>query len=62
MNEYYQNKDTGIMYRVWEKSKGEFIVFKQVLKQYFDGLLELENIEEEIGKGKNIDECLSLMV
>ncbi len=60
-NYYLQNKETKNYYRVYVKAKDEFIVFKRVLTQYFDGLWEMETNDVEIGTFKTEDEVYSVM-
>jgi len=62
MNEYYQNKETKVIYRVYYQSEECLRVFKRITKQYFDGLLEFETDEEEIATLKTIDECFAVML
>lgn len=62
MNEYYQNKETKVIYRVFHQSEECLRVFKRITKQYFDWLWEFETDEEEIGTFKTIDECFATML
>lgn len=62
MNSYYQNLDSKNIYKIYCKYEENFILYKQVIKQYFDGLWEMECDYEEIGCFKTKSECFKLMV
>ena len=62
MNEYFRNKRTGVIYRMWHKSETEIVVFERFTKHYFDGLWEYETEEKQIGVFDNKDEAFKKML
>ena len=62
MVEYYRNKETGATYRLVYLAEQIFKVFKQIAKQYFDGLWEIEYDEELVGEFSTLDECFTAML
>lgn len=62
MVKHYQNLDSKNIYKIYCKSEEHFLLFKQIVKQYFDGLWELEYDYEEIGCFKTEDDCFRVMV